>query len=317
VNEDWRPSASKSILQRRAQLLRDLREFFHQKGYLEVETPLLSQFGNPDPHIDSFKVGSLGRDYYLHTSPEFPMKRLLAADMGPIYQICKVFREGELGRLHNPEFTMMEWYRPGFDYHQLMDEIDEMLQAKCDLSASKKLTYAAISKELVGIDMHQCDVSILRQFVHDNGIQLEGEMDDDLDSWRDMVMTHFIEPKLGLDAPVFVYDYPASQAALAQVAPGDPPRALRFELYFKGIELANGYQEMTDQAEQLRRFESQAEKRVRLKKPGVAFDRHLLEALGQEIPLVSGVALGLDRLLMLLSSQQQIKDVLAFGFETA
>ena len=317
MEETWRPSASKTTLQQRAFLLREIRDFFHQKSYLEVETPVLSRFANPDPYIDSFELSSYSHNYYLHTSPEFPMKRLLAADIGPIYQICKVFRQGERGRVHNPEFTMLEWYRPGFNYHQLMDEIDELLHLKCNLSSSKKLTYSSIFEEVTGFDMHQCTVSILRQFALDNGASLEGDLGDDLDAWRDLIMTHFIEPKLGQDEPVFVYDYPASQAALAEIRPGDKPVAMRFELYFKGIELANGYQELTGQREQQLRFEAQNKQRKALNKHDVPFDQHLVAALGEDLPLVSGVALGLDRLLMLVCGHEQIKDVLSFSIENA
>ena len=305
------------MLRQRAHLLRNVREFFHNKSYLEVETPVLSRFANPDPHIDSFEVSSFNQTYYLHTSPEFPMKRLLAAGAGSIYQICKVFRQGERGRLHNPEFTMLEWYRIGFDYHQLMDEIDELLHTVCNLSSSKKLTYSSIFKEVTGFDMHQSTVSNLRQFVFDNGVSLQGELGDDLDAWRDVVMTHFIEPGLGQDGPVFVYDYPVSQAALAQVRPGEEPAALRFELYFKGIELANGYQELTDREEQRRRFEAQQQQRQSLDKASPPYDQYLLQALNEKIPLVSGVALGFDRLLMLLSDHRYLKDVLSFDSENA
>ncbi|MDH5219294.1 MAG: EF-P lysine aminoacylase EpmA, partial [Gammaproteobacteria bacterium] len=305
------------MLQQRARLLRDIREFFHQKGYLEVETPALSRFANPDPYIDSFELSSFGQNYYLHTSPEFAMKRLLAAGMGSIYQICKVFRQGEQGRLHNPEFTMLEWYRIGFDYHQLMDEIDELLCTKCNLSSSKKLTYSSIFQEVTGFNMHQCTVSNMRQYVLDHGVSLQGDLGDDLDAWRDVVMTHFIEPGLGQDGPVFIYDYPVSQAALAQVLTGDEPAAMRFELYFKGIELANGYQEMTDQGEQRRRFEAQQARRQTLGKPLLPFDRYLVDALGEDIPPVSGVALGFDRLLMLLNNRSYLKDILSFNVENA
>jgi lysyl-tRNA synthetase class 2 len=198
-----------------------------------------------------------------------------------------------------------------------MDEIDEMLQSLCGMSASKKLTYAAIFEEVTGLDMHQVSVADMRHFVSSHGVELGMDLGEDLDAWRDLIMTHFIEPRLPKDIPVFIFEYPASQAALAEVQSGIDPVALRFELFFNGIELANGYQELTDSDEQLERFNLQRQKRKNSNKPDMPFDHNLVSALQQDWPRVSGVALGIDRLIMLLAGQSHISNVLSFDFQRA
>lgn len=321
----WRPAASLRMLRARADLLQRIREFFARAGVLEVETPACSFHGNTDPAIESLTTRctgpghALGERLYLHTSPEFPMKRLLAAGSGPIYQICRVFRNGELGRSHNPEFTLLEWYRPGFDHHRLMDEVTALVRAVTGVDLpERRLSYAELFSEYLGLEPHGAAPSGLR--VRALELQVPGAADLDLpgrDAWLDLLLTHCIEPRLPPQRLTFVYDYPASRAALARVRPEDPPLAERFELYLGGMELANGFHELTDAAEQRARFAAELEQRSARGQEVVPVDVHLLAALEAGMPDSAGVALGLDRLLMWLTGTQRIEQVLAFPFERA
>jgi len=322
----WQPTAGLETLRLRAQLLDRLRNFFAERGVLEVDTPALSRAATTDPHIESFTTHysgpgeAHGAQLYLHTSPEFAMKRLLAAGSGPIYQLCKVFRDGEAGRYHNPEFTLLEWYRPGFGYHQLMDEVDlfirDLLQDLYELGASRRISYRQLFQHYLDFDpfMESCDG--LQRCAEQHAIALpEGEMGHD--EWLDLLLTQLIEPKLGIDGPDFIYDYPASQASLARVRNEQPPVAERFELYLSGVELANGFHELTDAVEQRRRFEQDALQR---REQGVAelpHDEHLLAALESGLPPSAGVALGFDRLLMVATGQPMIDGVIAFPIDRA
>ncbi len=313
----WRPSASLETLRKRAALLARTRAFFAQRGVLEVETPLLSRNGNPSPAIDSMSCETGDGRRYLHTSPEFAMKRLLAAGSGPIYQICKVFRQGERGRRHSPEFTLLEWYRPGMDYRGLMDEVDELLQHLLNTPVSEKLTYAQLFRQHLGLDIHHASQTQLQACATQHGLDARLGPDDDLDCWRDLLLSHLIEPRLGWHAPLFVYDYPASQAALARVRPGPPALAERFELYMQGIEIANGYQELTDPAEQRQRFLDEQRQRQRQGRESPPVDEALLAALSHGLPACSGVALGVDRLLMLWQGIENIDETLSFSWQRA
>jgi len=318
VEELWRPSANIEMLRQRALLLRQLREFFYSRNYLEVETPLLSHAVNPDPNIDSFVVNGTDTGLFLHTSPEFPMKRLLAAGSGSIFQICKVFRKGEYGQRHNPEFTMVEWYRQGYTYRQLMDEIDELLQQICNFKTSKKLTYVQLFKTYTGLDIFHSSVVEMRLLLENKGCFFSDNIDNDIDTWRDLVMTHLIEPQIGFEQPMFVYDYPATQSALAIISPNDANLAQRFELYIKGKEIANGYQELLDADEQQRRFQAQLDIRQKRGESGLPLDQNLVEALAaSEIAATSGVALGLDRLMMVLHDIETMPEVVSFDFVRA
>jgi len=292
---------------------------------LEVETPLLSHHASTEPHLRSLSTrytgpGSpQGCTLQLQTSPEFAMKRLLAAGSGPIFQICKAFRDGEAGQRHNPEFTMLEWYRPGLDYHALMDEVAELLATIFQTdTACQHLSYAEAFQAHAGCDPHTASDSDLRRCLHK---VTEGEFQDidvaERDILLDLIMSHVIEPHLGKSGPIFVYDYPASQAALAHVRAGDPPVAERFELYIDGVELANGYHEVVTVAEQQACFERDREKRRRLQLPEVMPDQRLLAAMDNGLPACSGVALGVDRLLMVLAQATNIDEVLAFPVDIA
>lgn len=321
--EDWQPSASLETLRQRAQFIQSIRDFFHQHDVLEVETPMLSAAANTSPHVDSFSTcyrgpgEGHGRRYYLHTSPEFPMKRLLAAGSGAIYQLCKVFRNGELGAKHNPEFTMLEWYRPDWHYQQLMDEVAELVQTLCEVSSTERISYGELFQRHFKLDVHQASVNELMEVARKSGLQLGEWQQEGVDFWRDLLMSHVIEPELGAELPLFVYDYPASQAALAQVRSGTPAVAERFELYWRGVELANGYQELLDASMLEERMREELQRRRQLGLEQLPADRHLLAAQQSGLPNCAGVALGADRLFMLKQGFRDIRQVLSFSFPNA
>ena len=299
------------------------RAFFHARDVWEVETPVLSQAATADPHIDSFSLSSLqGRaPRYLHSSPEFPMKRLLAAGSGSIYQVCKVFREGEAGRRHNPEFTLLEWYRIGFDHRALMNEVDALVRELVQetvgehlpLAESQYFTYQEALQRFADLDLLNAEVATLQDCARRHGLDVPA-LGDERDAWLDLLMSHVVEPALPRDCPVFIYDYPASQAALARVR-GEV--AERFELYINGMELANGFHELDDANEQRRRFEQENQLRLQAGLVAMPLDEHLLAALEQGLPDCAGVALGFDRLLMLIAGQTDIAAVLSFDSERA
>lgn len=312
--EAWRPSASIETLQRRAGILKTIRDFFSARHVLEVETPVLSHASVTDPYIQS--IATHCPHAYLQTSPEYAMKRLLAAGSGSIYQITKSFRQDEVGRFHNPEFTMLEWYRPGFDHHALMDEMDLLLQAILKTPASERITYADLFQQHLEIDVHRTSLAALAACAESQGITMVGDISD-CDTWLGILLSHLIEPELGKDRPVFIYDYPASQASLSKVRGTNPPLASRFEVYFKGLELANGWHELQDAKEQERRFENNLSERLRQDLPPVPIDELLLGALAHGLPDCAGVALGIDRLIMLALGKEHIADVISFDFERA
>ncbi len=321
----WQPAAALDALAERARLLASIRAFFAAAGVMEVETPALSASAATDPALESLQTHYHGPGappdsrLFLHTSPEFAMKRLLAAGSGPIYQICKVFRGGERGRLHNPEFTLLEWYRPGRDHHALMDELEALVRQVCaETRPAQRLSYRELFGAHLGIDPHRADEGELKRLAVTAGIGGAAQLDlDGRDAWLDLLLTHCIEPRMRDLGMVLVYDYPASQAALARVCPGAPPLAERFELYLDGIELANGFHELADAAEQRRRFAADLAQRRRLGLEGVPMDERLLAALGAGLPDCSGVALGVDRLLMAVTGRCSIEEVLAFPIERA
>ena len=328
LSNDWRPSATLEVLKLRARMLERIRAFFSQRAVLEVETPILSSAANTDPALASFSTrytGPLfprGLTFYCHTSPEFPMKRLLAAGSGSIYQICKVFRDGESGRLHNPEFTLLEWYRVDFDHLQLMDEavalVTEILAGHRTLAPPEKLTYREAFERHCGIDPHTADNQTLAGAISRHAIQIDLDIQhENPDVLRDLLLTHVVEAQLGRGRVTVLYDYPASQAALARVRPGNPPVAERFELYLDGVELANGFHELSDVEEQLRRFEHDQARRKALGLPEVPADARLLSALRAGLPACAGVALGLDRLAMLAAGVKSLREVIAFPADFA
>ena len=329
ITADWRPTTSLEVLKLRARLLERIRAFFAARGVLEVETPILSAATVTDPALSSLvsrytgPVFPQGQTFYLHTSPESAMKRLLAAGSGPIYQISKVFRDGETGRLHNPEFTLLEWYRPGLDHLRLMDETGELvtrlLAPHYLLEPMERLSYREAFQQHANLDP-------LTASIHDfaaaaKAWQISRPEDqlaqNDLDTWRDLLLTHMIQPKLGKGRLTFIYDYPATQASLARIYPGDPPVAARFELYVNGIELANGFHELADPREQRARFVEQLKTRAASGLPVVTLDERLLAALEAGLPDCAGVALGFDRLVMLAQGARAIRDVIAFPFDRA
>lgn len=317
-NTIWQPSANLANLKLRAELLQTIRHFFAARHVLEVETPLLSHTTVTDVHLHSMEVSLANNIYYLQTSPEFAMKRLLAAGSGAIYQICKAFRLDEHGYLHNPEFTMLEWYRPDFDQQQLIDEIAALLQVCLGTPTTERMSYAETFQSHLGIDPHCATALQLQHCASKLAIQPVAGIDiTDKDIWLQRLLSECIEPKLGITAPLFVYDFPASQAALARVRPGSPPVAERFELYIQGIEIANGYHELTDATEQQRRFATDLAKRQQLGLPSIAADQRLLAALEQGLPACAGVALGFDRLLMLAAKAKRIEEVVSFAFDRA
>lgn len=315
---DWRPSVSLDILKRRAQLLADVRLFFAQKKVLEVETPILSLAAPTAPYLDSFKtdyipIGTTDRQaYYLQTSPEFAMKRLLAAGSGSIYQIAKVFRNGERGKQHSPEFTMLEWYRLALTLEQLMDEVTELLMSVAVFKTAIRLSYSAVFCQYLDIDLFDCSDEALKRAALEHIPSLSDGFELDRDGWLELLMSQVIEPKLtDLGQPVFIYDFPASQAQLAKVKTDEQGRqvAARFELYAGGLELANGYDELMDVDELKHRFEQDNQQRLVLDKPVMPMDRYLLKAMENGLPQCTGVALGIDRLLMLVLGEQSIDDV--------
>ncbi len=325
AHEHWRPSASLQNIAARAALLGRVRHFFASAGMLEVETPILSRSGVTDPALASLATRASLAGYganqplYLHTSPEFAMKRLLAAGAGPIYQICKVFRDDERGRFHHPEFTMLEWYRPGWDYDRLMDEVTDVTKAALERPEMRveRISYRRLFLDGLDLDPWHASDSDLRETARQADIPDAGRLELDRDGWLDLLLTQCLEPHLGRDCMTFVYDYPPSQAALARIRPGEHPVAERFELYIEGLELANGFRELSDVSEQHARFQSDLSKRRSLGRPTPPLDEHFLAALQAGLPECAGVALGLDRLLMIATGADHIDAVLAFPVERA
>lgn len=319
--DDWRPIAAFDALRLRAEILASIRAFFTARDVLEVETPLLAAAPVTDLHLEALRTryrgpgADGGRELYLQTSPEFAMKRLLAAGSGPIFQLCRAFRDAEAGAMHNPEFTILEWYRPGWDHHRLMDEVDELLALILGTDSAERLTYQEAFERHASLDPHRAALDELRERTEELGIRHASDLRrDDL---LDLVLTHQVEDRLGRGRPTFIHDYPASQAALARVRPGETPLAERFEVFVEGLELANGYHELTSPGEQRRRFEVDLEARRAAGLPEVPLDERLLAALEHGLPDCAGVALGVDRLVMLATGSRDISDVITFPIDRA
>lgn len=312
-NKDWQPTATVETLRARARFLRAIRDFFESRDVMEVETPLLCATGALDPYLDVISA----QGGYLQTSPEYGMKRLLAAGCGSIYQLCKAFRGEESGRLHNPEFTMLEWYRVGFTHHQLMDEMDALLGNLLGASKADRLSYSDLFQKALGFNPHTVSIVHLQEVAMQVNITLSAASLEGLrrDDWLDLLMTHHLEPTLGLVRPLMLYDYPHTQAALAKLRqdhPEVPPVGERFEVYIQGIELANGYHELTDSTVQRVRFQEDRNRRAELGVMPMQIDNRLMQALEHGLPACAGVALGVDRLFMLKMGFTSIHDVLAF-----
>jgi len=307
-------------LRARARLLATLRAYFARQGVMEVATPIRSLAATVDPHIESLRSGE---DAWLHTSPEFAMKRLLASGSGPIYQLCHVFRADEVGSHHQPEFTLLEWYRPGFDHLKLMDEVEALIQATgAPVLCYERISYGDAFRRYAGVDPFNATADHLCSVLARAGVALATAPEPydahDVDFWRELCMASVVSPRLGEQAPCFVYDYPASQAALARVDDSvSPPVARRFELFWRGVELANGFHELNDAAEQRRRFENDLQQRHRRGQCLPPMDEALIEAIEYGLPDCAGVALGVDRLLMLLLKLPTVAETQAFDAERA
>ena len=303
-------------------MLAAARACFAEAGVLEVETPLLSRAAVTDVHLESVpaEVAGQGR-MYLHTSPEYPMKRLLAAGLGDCYQVCRVFRDGECGPQHNPEFTMIEWYRVGFDATQLMDDVERvvgrMLAGLRDWQAAERVTYREAVRELGGVDPMTASAGTLAAALEGHGVAPPSSARSDREALLDLLVSTVVGPRLGRDGAVFVHDYPASQAALARIRAAEHPVADRFELYLDGLELANGFHELADAGEQRRRFEADLSARASLARAPRPLDERFLAALAHGLPDCSGVALGFDRLVMAALRLGSIDQALAFPVDRA
>jgi len=321
----WQPSARPEAIRLRARLNALVRDFFARRGVLEVETPVLSRAGNTDPNIASFSLEFSGRTdgaprrRWLRTSAEFPMKRLLADGIGDCYELGRVFRDGEAGGRHNPEFTMLEWYRVGWNHLQVAEETVELVQAALGLverSASvASISFRELYQDTLGIDPLTADIDALRAAA--GGIVIDPE-ELSRDDWLDLLMTHCIQPRFPPNQLLVLHDYPASQCALARVVRrGEVEVAERFELYLGPLELANGYHELTDGEEQRRRFLRDIELRGQRGAALPPLDEALLASIESGLPASAGVALGIDRLLMAMLGTPRIADVLAFDFARA
>ena len=321
---DWAPTADMRAIRLRARLNAAIRGFFARRDVLEVETPVLSQAGNTEPNIASFSLEFSGRTNgaprtrWLRTSPEYALKRLLAAGIGDCYELGRVFRDGEAGARHNPEFTMLEWYRVGWDHQRLIDEVAELINAALALvdrhATLERIAWRDLYRERLAIDPVTANDGELQRALGDVRVDPQGLTRDD---WLDLLLTHRLQPGFADDTMLAVFDYPASQAALARLRPGDPPLAERFELYLGPLELANGYHELIDPAEQRARFERDVSMREARGSVAPPIDERLLSAMRSGLPPSAGVALGIDRLLMAMLGSTRIADVLAFPFDRA
>ena len=325
VIDEWKPSASMMALRERANLLRSVRQYFDRTGAMVVETPMLSSNATVDVYINSFStefepIGGGGlQTYYLHTSPEFPMKRLLAAGSGDIYSLGRVFRNGEAGGRHNPEFTMLEWYRIGMDQQRMMDDVSSLLSLICQFTEVRRCSYGELFEEHLSINPYAATDSELDQLVQSKvDAGLTGlERNDCLD----LLFSKHIEPTLGATnngvlEGVFVYDYPETMSALARLRTNEQGEqvAARFELFVNGVELANGYHELLDAEEQEKRFKAEQDKRRGRGFDIFPYDKRMIGALEHGMPDCAGVAMGVDRLLMLMMNTKNISEVIAFDF---
>lgn len=318
-DSDWRPAADLEVLRWRAAMLERVRAYFVSQEVLEVQTPVLSAAAASDPQIQSIVARPASGDLrFLHTSPEFPMKRLLASGFGDCYQVCPVFRDGEAGRLHNPEFTMIEWYRLDFGVAEMQQDVDRLFRVACgelrSFPPSHTLTWQEAIAGGSGLDPRNADVTELRSTLATRGIEPSNADGWERDDWLDLMMGALVGPGLGHDAPVFVRDYPSSQASLARLRalPDGSSVAERFELYVDGLELANGFRELGDALEQRRRFEQDRETRRRRGRVEYPLDERLLAALEHGLPDCAGVALGFDRLVMAAFRLPSLESAMAF-----
>lgn len=312
----WKPTASLEVLQHRAQLYKDIRQFFTERGVLEVDTPILSSAPASDVLLEPFSTyyqGAERKKLFLQVSPELFMKRLLAAGSGAIYQIAHVFRDEEEGTWHNPEFSLLEWYRPGFSQWDLIWEVIDLLKQVLSCQNAEFFSYCEIFERYTGLHPLHTPLPILQDYL--TSFHVNQPQTLDRDACLQLIMAYHIEPKLNYDALTVIFNFPASQAALARLHPDNLELAERFEVYRRGLELANGFRELTDPVEQRQRFARAVAERSRLQKPAYPLDERFLTALHSGLPECAGVAVGLDRLLALKLGISKIQEVLTFAVE--
>lgn len=323
---DWRPDCALDVLHSRARLLRRIRGYFDAQNVLEVETPLLSHAIGTDPQLAFFSTAfdftPQTQTLYLQTSPEFAMKRLLAAGSGSIFQICKAFRNGEAGRLHNPEFTILEWYRLGFRLAELMDDCAALIESVCaghrTLRPTERFSYDSLFAEYTGLDATEFAHADYCAYAAANGLpEAIAICGEDHAVWLDFLFSHRIQPHLGQNRLCMVYGYPACQSSLARLNEQNPNITERVELFIDGVELGNGFFELADAAEQNRRFDHEIAVRKQRHLPPAQKDARLLAALDAGLPDCSGMAIGLDRLLMTVLGKDSLAEVLAFPIARA
>lgn len=313
---DWRPTGSAGALRERARLLSTIRTFFAERDVLEVDTPLLAQFGVTDPNIELFTVSESNEKRFLQSSPEYAMKRLLASGIGDIYQLGKAFRRGERGSRHNPEFTLLEWYRTNINHYELIREVAELATRVLPVSSWQVWSYAALFAEILNLDVFTASTEALSKKIEEEGISIDAPLSH-LDH-LDLLMTHRIEPQIANWGLVFIIDFLPEQSALARlITQGENTVAARFEAYYGGLELANGYWEETQADALSARFTDDNAKRDLRGQKQIAPDTRLLDALEAEFPDCAGVALGFDRLLMLMLAQSSISEVMPFAWDHA
>jgi len=308
---DWRPTASISALKARAILIQKIRDFFADHDVWEVETPILAKHTVTDCHLDSIATDN----GFLQTSPEYHMKRLLAAGSGSIYQISKVFRAGECGRHHNPEFTLLEWYRVDYDYHELMTEVTALIKSLVSIESVLQFSYQDLFIKYCDLDPHAVSLSDLENYFQTHCIDLPTDLSKD--DCLQLLMSHLIEPQFSDNTLTFVYDYPPSQAVLSTIREDSPPVAERFEAYIGQLEIANGFQELRDPELQSQRFDDDLRQRKQLSKTDIVIDAHFLSALKHGLPFCAGVAVGIDRLCMAALQAQDIRTILSFTHKNA
>jgi len=323
----WQSTQSWESAQSKAKLLLKIRSFFADRNVIEVETPTLSQKTVTDVYLDSFtsKYNFLANtsadvesDLYLQTSPEFAMKRLLASGYGSIYQICKAFRHEAFGRHHNPEFTILEWYRVGYDHFQLMNEVEALLITVLACNTAERISYQSLFIKTLGIDPLECNTTdLIKVLTNHNMLSDWLLIEPSIDILLQFVFSEIVEPTIGKSVPCFVYDFPSSQASLARISTKDCRVAERFECYFRGIELANGFNELTDVEQQIQRFKEDNVTRKGQGKTQQVIDQHFIDALNSGLPECAGVALGIDRLMMIALDEETIDKVISFPVSQA
>ncbi|WWO97155.1 MAG: elongation factor P--(R)-beta-lysine ligase [Candidatus Dasytiphilus stammeri] len=321
IENTWKPNASIINLVKRADIISSIRKFFSDRNILEVDTPSLSQSTVSDVYIDSFQTtfwkpgGQKKQQLYLITSPEYHMKRLLVAGIGPIYQICHCFRNREFGSIHNPEFTMLEWYQPKYNIYKLMNEVNDLLHKILNCGIAEKISYQNLFIKYFNIDPLLAEKKDLQKIVKLLSLDLHNWINESNDTLLQLLLSHLVSSIIGFKQPIFIYNFPISQASLATINVDDPRVAERFELYYQGIELANGFNELTDSIEHCRRFENNNNIRTLIGKQKQPIDNNLITAIKQGLPFCSGVALGVDRLIMIALKMKKLSKVIAFSVD--